>query len=94
MARVITIAGAALALAAVRPADLDAQLVARTGCASHEIETLLAAGPDRVALAVLPLMEGEMEVSDLATMIGSDRDAVEAVRALYADLPPVDGVPE
>lgn len=71
-----------------RPADLDAQLVAATGCASAEIEHLLVSGPDRVAAAALPfIVKDAPSLIELAGAIAADPAAIEQVRALYANLP-------
>lgn len=79
-----------LVLAPRRPDDLDAQLVQATGCASHEIETLLAAGPDRAARALLPFLgEDAPAIGALAGAIVADPRAIDAIRALYAQSMPV-----
>ncbi|WP_267348670.1 hypothetical protein [Sphingomonas sp. GM_Shp_2] len=73
-----------------RPGDLDARLVAATGCASAEIEHLLVSGADRIAAAVLPFITGDVpSLLDLANAIAADPDAVTQVRALYATAPAV-----
>ena len=67
-----------------KPTDLDDQLVAATGCGSHEIEKLLAGGPDLAARAVRPFLEPEaLPGGELAAAIANDRDALDAIRALY-----------
>jgi hypothetical protein len=75
-----------LALLASRPDDLDAQLIASTGCSSAEIETLLSAGPDRIARAALPfLAEGAPDHATIARAVVGNIDAArDTVRALYA----------
>lgn len=71
-----------------RPDDLDARLVAATGCASAEIEHLLVSGADRIAAAVLPFLAKDAPaLVDLANAIAADPDAVAQVRALYATPP-------
>lgn len=99
MARVLIIAGAALAIAAAVPADINAQLVIATGCGLDELEPLLSAGPDCVAAALMPILaepEGGAEPLDrceLARLIAADPDAIGAIRDAYAELlgvvPPV-----
>lgn len=80
------ICGGELAIAAISTADIDAQLVATTGCGIDEIEPLLASGPDRAALALMPLLEEPMELLDLARLIAADPAATGEIRSLYAEL--------
>jgi hypothetical protein len=77
-----------------RPSDLDAKLIASTGCAAKEIETLLAAGPDRAARALAPFLDKDAPaLNELAQRIAGDPLAVPAIRKLYADVPaPVEKV--
>lgn len=71
-----------------RPDDLDAQLVATTGCNSAEIEQLLVSGADRVAAAVRPFLpENAPTIVELANAIAGDADAIGQIRALYANPP-------
>ena len=98
MARVIIIAGASLALAAELPADIDAQLVTATGCGIDELDELLSAGPDRAALALMPILEPVAEAVEpvdpdtpdrmtaVARLIAADPAAIGAIRGAYADL--------
>lgn len=73
-----------------RPTDLDEQLVAATGCSSLEIDKIMAAGADRAAHALRPFLpKGGPDHIDLARAIAADASALEAIRALYADLPSV-----
>ena len=76
-----------------RPADLDAQLVASTGCSAAEIDKLIASGPDRMAHAVAPFLGKDApEHCELARAIAADPAAAESVRQLYLDKVP-DAVP-
>jgi hypothetical protein len=78
----------ALALTPRRPDDLDAQLVADTGCDAAEIETLLSAGPDRAARALRPFLANDApDIGTLAAAIARDPAAIAAIRALYAAPP-------
>ena len=87
----ITIAGTSLKTS--KPKDLDAQLVASTGCSSREIATILSAGPDRAARALRPFLEKDaLPGSDLARAIVQDPDAVAAIATLYAGLSEADDV--
>lgn len=71
-----------------RPDDLDAQLVAATGCSPSEIEHLLVSGADRVAAAVLPfIVKDAPPIVALANAIAGDPAAIEQIRALYATTP-------
>ena len=71
-----------------RPADLDAKLIAATGCSSAEIGTLLAAGGDRAAAALRPFLEAEaLPGLELNRAIAADPGAREAIRDLYAKVP-------
>ncbi|MFZ2996285.1 hypothetical protein [Sphingobium sp.] len=71
-----------------RPADLDEQLVATTGCSSVEIDRILSAGADRAARALLPFLPKDApEHIDLARAIADDPSAIDVIRSLYADLP-------
>lgn len=73
-----------------RPADLDARLIASTGCGTSEVETLLAAGPDRAARALAPFLDKDAPaLIELAQMIAADSAAIPAIRKLYADVPVV-----
>jgi len=77
-----------LALTPRRADDLDAQLVAATGCNAAEIDMLLSAGPDRAARALLPFLGDDAPpVGTLAAAIARDPDAVATIRALYAAPP-------
>jgi hypothetical protein len=72
-----------------RPSDLNDRLIVSTGHGAGEIEALLSSGPDRMARAVLPfLSEDTPAVGELARDIANDRGAAEAIRALYATVPP------
>ncbi|MEK9211719.1 hypothetical protein [Sphingomonas sp. 2378] len=86
MSQTITIAGATMALAAA-PVDLDAQLVAATGCDSREIERLLSSGADRCAAALAPFLVEPVEHVALANLVAADPSAIGTIRALYAALP-------
>ncbi len=71
-----------------RPDDLDAQLIAATGCSSAEIEHLLVSGADRVAAAVRPFLPKDAPtIVELANAIAGDPAAVEQIRTLYANPP-------
>ncbi len=73
-------------LATKRPSDLDAQLIASTGCGAKEIETLLGAGPDRAARALAPFLDKDAPALNvLAQQIAGDSAAIPAIRKLYAD---------
>lgn len=81
----ITIAGKDLKTS--KPKDLDAQLIASTGCSSREIATILGAGPDRAARALRPFLEKDvLPGSDLARAIVQDPEAVGVIATLYAGL--------
>lgn len=68
------------------PKNLDAQLIAATGCSSAEIGTLLSAGADRAAAALRPFLDDkDLPGSELARAIAADRDAVAVIRDLYAE---------
>ncbi len=98
MGRVLIIAGASLAIAAALPADIDVQLVTTTGCGIDELDDLLSAGPDRAALALIPILEPAAvaaapidpdtpdRMTEIARLIASDPAAVSAIRGAYADL--------
>ncbi len=86
MVTTLMIAGAALSLAAA-PADLDARLIATTGCGANEVEQLLASGPDRVAFALAPFLVEPIDHVELSNLIAADAAAIGLVRALYAVLP-------
>lgn len=92
MVTTLMIAGAALSLTAA-PADLDARLIATTGCGSNEIERLLASGPDRVACALAPFLVEQLDHVELSNLIAADPAAIGLVRALYAVLPLVTAEP-
>lgn len=67
------------------PKDLNGQLIAATGCGINEIETVLAAGPDRAARALRPFLEdGTLPGPELARAIAADPTLVDGIRALYA----------
>lgn len=67
------------------PKDLSDQLVAATGCGAHEIETVLAAGPDRAARALRPFLEPDfLPGPELARAIAADPALIDDIRALYA----------
>lgn len=93
----ILLAGASID--AVRPDNLDAQLIAATGHGLTEVEQLLAGGPALVAAAVRPFLATDLLPGpELARAIAADIDAVETVRDLYlattpAAEPVVDQVP-
>lgn len=71
-----------------RPSDLDAQLIATTGCGVKELDTILGAGSDRAARAVQPFLDKEApSFGELARAIAGDPAAVPAIRKLYADVP-------
>lgn len=71
-----------------RPSDLDAQLIATTGCGVKELDTILGAGPDRAARAVLPFLDKDAPpFGDLARAIAADPGALPAIRKLYGDVP-------
>lgn len=75
-------------LKTTRPSNLNDQLIAGTGCGVGEIETLLAAGPDRVARALAPFLDKDAPPhSELAQLIAGDSAAIPAIRKLYADAP-------
>lgn len=74
-----------------RPTDLDAQLIASTGCSAAEIDKLIAAGPDRMAHAVAPFVD-DTDHCELARAIAGDQDAADQIRQLYSDHAP-DAVP-
>jgi hypothetical protein len=81
----ITIAGHDLKTS--KPKDLDAQLIASTGCSSREIATILGAGPDRAARALRPFLENNvLPGSDLARAIVQDSEAIATIAKLYAGL--------
>lgn len=67
------------------PKDLNDQLVAATGCGTKEIETVLAAGPDRAARALRPFLEPDfLPGLELARAIAADPSLIDGIRALYA----------
>lgn len=70
-----------------RPTDLDKALLATTGCSAAEIDTILAAGPDRAAQALRPFMteKDAFPGHDLARAIASDPEALANIRQLYAN---------
>jgi len=77
-----------------RPTDLDAQLVAATGFGVREIDTLLAAGPDRAARALAPFLDKDApSVRHLSRDIAGDPGAIPAIRALYAKAEPEAATP-
>jgi hypothetical protein len=77
----------ALTVAAARPVNLDAQLVATTGCASREIGVILSAGADRAAHALAPFLEAPVpEHRVLANAIAADPTAITAIADLYSAL--------
>ncbi len=69
-----------------QPDDLDAKLVAATGCSSAEVELLLGAGPDRIARALRPFLNAEApDQSTVARAVANDQAAaIEGIRKLYA----------
>lgn len=76
-----------------RPTDLDAQLIASTGCSAAEIDKLIAAGPDRLAHAIAPFLGDDApEHCELARAVAADPAAAENVQQLYLDNVP-DAVP-
>lgn len=76
-----------------RPTDLDAQLIATTGCSAAEVDKLIAAGPDRIAHAVAPFLgNDEPDHCELARAIAADPAAADTVCQLYLDKVP-DAVP-
>lgn len=82
--RTVTIGTLSLAVVPPAAGALDAALLAATGCASAEIDTILAAGPGRAASAVLPFLTGDVPDRDtLASAIAGDPAATAAIRALY-----------
>lgn len=73
-----------VALKTSKPANLDEQLVAATGCGPHELEKLLGGGPHLAARAIRPFLEAEvLPGTELASAIAADRDALDAIRTLY-----------
>jgi hypothetical protein len=75
-----------LELKTSRPSDLDAQLITTTGCGVKELDTILGAGPDRAARALLPFLDKEAPAfGELARAIAGDPGALPAIRKLYAD---------
>ena len=59
-------------LPTTRPSDLDAQLIAITGCSAAENAAMLGNGstPFQVARALHPLIaDGEISVADLTSMV-------------------------
>lgn len=67
-----------------KPSDLTEQLVATTGCGPNELDKLLGGGPHLAARAVRPFLEAEvLPGSELSSAIAADRDALDAIRALY-----------
>jgi len=89
----ILLAGASID--AARPTDLDEALIASTGHGVSEVEELLDGGPALVAAAVRPFLAPDvLPGPELARAIAADRDAVAAVRDLYADTTPASANPE
>lgn len=76
-----------------RPQDLDAKLVAATGCSAAEAQRWLHGSPraSHVAAALVPFMVGADApvVQELAALIAADDVAAVAVQvaALYAAVP-------
>lgn len=67
------------------PKDLNDRLVAATGCGINEIETVLAAGPDRAARALRPFLEdGTLPGPELARAIAAEPALIDGIRELYA----------
>lgn len=68
------------------PKDLNDRLVAATGCGINEIETVLAAGPDRAARALRPFLEdGTLPGPELARAIAAEPALIDGIRELYAN---------
>lgn len=81
----IKIAG--IDLKTATPKDLNAQLVASTGCSASEVAKILAAGPARAASALRPFLEENvLPGGELGAAIASDRDALAVIAKLYAGL--------
>lgn len=76
-------------LATQRPVDLDAKLIAATGCTAAEHATMLekgSAAPYQIARVLAPLLVEPIAMSELADMISvADQGQVVAeVRSLLA----------
>lgn len=72
-----------------KPGDLDAVLIAWTGCSAAETATQLASwpSPGRLASALHPFLADDApSVPELAAMISEDQDVeiIGAVQKLYA----------
>lgn len=68
-----------------RPADLDAKLIASTGCASSEIETVLRAGNSHAAHALRPFLADDVLPGPaLARAIAAEPMIRDEIRKLYA----------
>lgn len=89
----ITIAGAEHALRA--PADLDAALIAVSGCNAAETRAALATtpAPARIAIALAPFLVDPMPAATLGDAIGADGGVLAQVLALYDNMPAVAAAP-
>lgn len=93
----ITVAGAKFATR--KPADLDAVLIAATGCNAAENAAILNGDPlaVRIAPAILPFLAEPPALSDLAVLVQRDLDGTDStllaeVRKLYAPVEPTPSV--
>lgn len=89
----ITIAGTKLAIR--KPADLDAALIAATGCSAAENLAMVNGTPHaaRLAPAILPFLAEPPALSDLAVLVATDlatpgSTLVADVQKLYAPVEP------
>lgn len=68
------------------PENLNDRLIAATGCGINEIETVLAAGPDRAARALRPFLEDRtLPGPELARAIAAEPALIDGIRELYAN---------
>lgn len=89
----ITVAGEKFATR--KPADLDAALIAATGCNAAENLAIVNGKPHaaRLAPAILPFLAEPPALSDLAVLVQRELDSADStlladVRKLYAPVEP------
>jgi len=74
--------------AASMPADIDSQLAETSGCGVREIDTILAAGNHRAAMALHPLLGvGAPPIFAIARAIASGEVVIDDIRTAYAETP-------